>query len=92
MKLTKEERKQIYLDAAEYFKKSRNERRIILVGTIGGFCDYLEDILHNQKGGVKDYPEYSSLEPENHREYWFSYLDQTDRINALYKSAELCES
>jgi len=88
-KYTKEERKETYLKAAAFFELPPYERKMNNTDCLlaAGFCDYLQEY---ELGSISDFPEYLSLKPIDSLIYWFSIVDQTIRINALKKAAEMC--
>ena len=95
MQLTKQQRKEVYLKAAEFFSKIQGKNYWSYFGA-EGFCDYLK--LGQLEG---KYPEYQLFKPNGigRYEYWFNSrnhnkfgakIDQTDRIHALLLAAEMC--
>lgn len=99
MQLTKQQRKEVYLRAVEFFSKIQGKNYWSYFNG-EGFCDYIE--TNEVEDRCNKFPEYMLFKPKKRMPefvYWFNVkdkpgygakLEQRDRITALLLAAEMC--
>jgi len=84
-KLTKKQRKEFYLQAAEYFSKElEGDKRLKILGRVAGFCDYCKYYLKY----CEQFPEFLLFDYGSDF-YWFE--NDKDRVIALLFCSAMCE-
>lgn len=86
-KLTKKQRKEFYLQAAEYFSKELKGNKRLKIsgfGRVAGFCDYCQ----YYRKDCKQFPEFLLFDC-GLAFYWFE--NDKERVTALLLCAAMCE-